>query len=115
MESTGKYWIQIFNVLENSCNITLEQADKLNIIKIHFEDLKSRKAELESILIGLAKPYQEEIDIILIAIYNMLKNKEPYNAELYKKSDILPTEREITIEQALLIIQNHSYKIKSAT
>lgn len=200
--------------------ITPEQAAKLKIIKKHFEDLKARKAELESIIIGLAKPYQEEIDLILTApsfkniftaitliseigvnmdvfptakhlcswagltptnnesagkkksvrvskagcyikpllvqcasavvtsekhpeirnrflrikkrrghkkaiiaiarmlltaLYNMLKKKEAYNAELYKKSDVLPVEREITVEQAILIAQLQGYKIKSAT
>jgi transposase len=200
--------------------ITPEQAAKIKIIKKHFEDLKARKAELESIISGLAKPYQEEIDLILTApsfkniftaitlisevgvnmnvfptakhlcswagltptnnesagkkksvrvskagcyikpllvqcatavvtsekhpeirnrflrikkrrghkkaiiaiarmlltaLYNMLKNKEPYNAELYKKSDVLPVEREITVEQAILIAQLQGYKIKSAT
>ena len=44
----------------------------------------------------------------------MLKNKEPYNAELYRKSDALPVNREITIEQAILIAQFQGYKIKSA-
>lgn len=200
--------------------ITPEQAAKLKIIKKHFEDLKARKAELESIINGLAKPYQEEIDLILTApsfkniftaitliseigvnmdvfptakhlcswagltptnnesagkkksvrvskagcyikpllvqcatavvtsekhpeirnrflrikkrrghkkaiiaiarmlltaLYNMLKKKEAYNAELYKKSDVLPVEREITVEQAILIAQLQGYKIKSAT
>lgn len=199
--------------------ITPEQAEKLKIIKRHCEDLKNRKAELESTIIKLAKTYQNEIDLILTApsfkntftaisiiseigvnmdvfptakhlcswagltptnnesagkkksvrvskagcyikpllvqcataivksekhpeirnrflrikkrrghkkaiiaiarmlltaIYNMLKKKEPYNAELYKKSDFLPVEREITIEQAILIAQNHGYRIKSA-
>lgn len=199
--------------------ITPEQAEKLKIIKRHCDDLKNRKAELESTIIKLAKPYQKEIDLILTApsfkntftaisiiseigvnmdvfptakhlcswagltptnnesagkkksvrvskagcyikpllvqcataivksekhpeirnrflrikkrrghkkaiiaiarmlltaIYNMLKKKEPYNAELYKKSDFLPVEREITIEQAILIAQNHGYRIKSA-
>lgn len=199
--------------------ITPEQADKLKIIKSHFEDLKKRKAELESILTRLAKPYQKEIDLILTApsfkdtftaiaiiseiganmnvfptakhlcswagltptnnesagkkksvrvskagcyikpllvqcasaivksekhpeirnrflrikkrrgykkaiiaiarmlltaLYNMLKKKEPYNAELYKKSDVFPADREITIEQAILIAQNYGYRVKSA-
>jgi hypothetical protein len=35
----------------------------------------------------------------------MLKNKEPYNAELYQKSDVLPVDREITVEQAILVVQ----------
>ena len=179
--------------------ITPEQAGKLKVIKKHFEDLESRKAELEKLILALASPYQQELDLILTApsfknkftaigiiseigvniesagkkksvrvskagcyikpllvqcansvvksekhpeirnrylrlrkrrghkkaiiaiarmlltaLYNMLKNKEPYNAELYRKSDVLPVNREITIEQALLMAQFQGYKIKSA-
>ena len=199
--------------------ITPEQAGKLKVIKKHFEDLESRKAELEELILALASPYQQELDLILTApsfknkftaigiiseigvnmeafpsakhlcswagltptnnesagkkksvrvskagcyikpllvqcansvvksekhpeirnrylrlrkrrghkkaiiaiarilltaLYNMLKNKEPYNAELYRKSDVLPVNREITIEQAILMAQFQGYKIKSA-
>lgn len=199
--------------------ITPEQAGKLKVIKKHFEDLESRKAELEKLILALASPYQQELDLILTApsfknkftaigiiseigvnmeafpsakhlcswagltptnnesagkkksvrvskagcyikpllvqcansvvksekhpeihnrylrlrkrrghkkaiiaiarmlltaLYNMLKNKEPYNSELYRKSDALPVNREITIEQAILIAQFQGYKIKSA-
>ncbi len=45
----------------------------------------------------------------------MLKNGENYNAELYRKSDLPPADREITIEQAIIIARNQGYKIKSAT
>ena len=198
--------------------ITPEQAGKLKIIKRHLQDLESRKVELEKLILALASPYQQEIDLILTApsfknpfsaitviseigvnmeafpsakhlcswagltptnnesagkkksvrvskagcyikpllvqcatavvksekhleirnrylrikkrrghkkaiiaiarmlltaLYNMLKNKEPYNAELYKKSDAIPTEREITVEQAILMAQFQGYKIKS--
>ena len=53
--------------------------------------------------------------MLLTALYNMLKKKEPYNAELYRKSDVLPVDREITVEQAIIIAQYQGYKIKSAT
>lgn len=200
--------------------ITPEQAAKLKIIKRHFKDLEARRADLESIIMDLAKPYKQEIELILTApsfknifsaiavvseigvnmdvfptakhlcswagltptnnesagkkksvrvskagcfikpllvqcataviksekhpeirnrylrlkkrrghkkaiiaiarmlltaLYNMLKKKEPYNAELYKKFDVIPVNREITIEQAILIAQYQGYKIKSAT
>ena len=200
--------------------ITPEQAGKLKIIKKHFENLESRKAELEKLILALASPYQQELDLILTApsfkdtftaisilseigvnmeafpsakhlcswagltptnnesagkkksvrvskagcyikpllvqcansvvksdkhpeirnrylrlrkrrghkkaiiaiarmlltaLYNMLKNKEPYNAELYRKSDVLPVNREITVEQAVLMAQFQGYKIRSAT
>jgi transposase len=200
--------------------ITPQQAGKLKIIKKHFEDLESRKTELEKLILALAGPYQQELDLILTApafnnvfsaitviseigvsmesfpsakhlcswaglaptnnesagkkksvrvskagcyikpllvqcansvvksvkhleirnrylrlrkrrghkkaiiaiarmlltaLYNMLSKKEPYNAELYRKSDVLPADREITLEQAILIAKYQGYRIKSAT
>lgn len=47
--------------------ITPEQAGKLNIIKKHFGDLESRKAELEDLILALASPYQQELDLNLTA------------------------------------------------
>lgn len=198
--------------------ITPEQAGKLKVIKQHYEDLKTRKSDLEELILELAKPYQQEIDLILTApsfknifsaicviseigvnmeafpnakhlcswaglaptnnesagkkksvrvskagcyikpllvqcatavvksekhpeirnrylrlkkrrghkkaiiaiarmlltaIYNMLKKKEPYNAELYRKSDVLPVNREITVEQAILLARFQGYRIKT--
>ena len=200
--------------------ITPEQAGKLKIIKAHYENLESRKAELEKLILALAAPYQQELTILqtapgisseftaigiiseigtnmeafpsakhlcswagltptnnesagkkksvrvskagcyikpllvqcanavvtskkhpemrnrylrlrkrrghkkaiiaiarmlLTALYHMLKNGENYNAELYQKSDLPPVDREITVEQALIITRNQGYKIKSAT
>ena len=200
--------------------ITPEQAAKLKIIKEHFDNLESRKAELEELILAPASPYQQEIAIILTApgfkntftaigiiseigtnmeafpsakhlcswagltptnnesagkkksvlvskagcyikpllvqcanaaikskqhpeirnrylrikkrrghkkaiiaiarmlltaLYHMLKNDENYNSDLYKKSDVLPTTREITVEQAILLAQFQGYRIKSAT
>jgi len=199
--------------------ITPEQAGKLKVIKNHLKDLETRKTELEELILALALPYQQELDLILTApsfknvfsaitviseigvnmetfpsakhlcswsgltptnnesagkkksvrvskagcyikpllvqcansvvmsekhpeicnrylrlrkrrghkkaiiaiarmlltaLYNMLKNKQPYNAELYKKSDVLPVERVITVEQAILMAQFQGYRIKSA-
>jgi transposase len=199
--------------------ITPQQAGKLKIIKKHFEDLESRKTELEELIFALASPYQQKLDLILTApsfkntfsaitviseigvnmesfpsakhlcswagltptnnesagkkksvrvskagcyikpllvqcansvvksekhpeirnrylrlrkrrghkkaiiaiarmlltaLYNMLKNNEPYNAELYRKSDTLPADREITVEQAILMAKSQGFKIKSA-
>ena len=200
--------------------ITPEQAGKLKVIKAHYENLESRKAELEELILALAAPYQQELAILqtapgirsdftaigiiseigtnmeafpsakhlcswagltptnnesagkkksvrvskagcyikpllvqcanavvtskkhpeirnrylrlkkrrghkkaiiaiarmlLTALYHMLKNGENYNAELYRKSDQPPVDREITVEQAIIIARNQGYKIKSAT
>ena len=53
--------------------------------------------------------------MLLTALYYMLKNAENYNAELYRKSDLPPTDRESTVDQAIIIARNQGYKIKSAT
>ncbi|OLN31523.1 Mobile element protein [Desulfosporosinus metallidurans] len=49
--------------------------------------------------------------MLLTVIYNILKKKEPYNAELYKKSDIPLVSREITVEQAILLAKAQGYRI----
>jgi len=197
-----------------------EQAGKLKVIRGHYADLEARKGQLEELILALASPYQQEIDIILsapsfknifsailiiseigvnmdafpsakhlcswagltptnnesagkkksvrvskagcyikpllvqcansvvksekhpeirnrylrlrkrrghkkaiiaiarmllTALYNMLKKKETYNPDLYRKSDVIPTEREITVEQAIIFAKAQGYRIKSAS
>lgn len=196
--------------------ITPEQAGKIKIIKQHYEDLQSRKADLESMILSLAEPYREELQLILTvpsfrnpfsaiavvseigvnmdvfptakhlcswagltptnnesagkkksvrisragcyikpllvqcatavvksekhpeirnrylqlkkrrghkraiiaiarllltAIYHILKNKESYNPDLYRKSDVRPVQREITVEQGLRLLQAQGYQV----
>lgn len=45
--------------------ITPEQAEKLKVIKQHYEYLNSRKADLEKIILSLSVPYAEEINLVL--------------------------------------------------
>lgn len=200
--------------------ITPEQAGKLKVIKRHYKDLESRKADLEKIILSLSEPYADEINLILTvpsfknifsaisviseigvnmdvfptakhlcswagltptnnesagkkksvriskagcyikpllvqcataivksekhpeirnrylrlkqrrghkkaiiaiarmlltAIYNILKKRESYNAELYRKSDVLPVNREITVEQAIILARTQGYRIREAS
>lgn len=88
------------------CATAIVKSEKHPEIRNRFLRIKKRRGHKKAI-IAIAR-------MLLTALYNMLKKKEPYNAELYKKSDYLPVEREITIEQAILIAQNHGYRIKSA-
>ena len=69
--------------------------------------LKKRRGHKKAI-IAIAR-------MLLTALYHMLKNGENYNSDLYQKSDILPTTREITVEQAILMAQFQGFRIKSAT
>lgn len=53
--------------------------------------------------------------ILLTAIYNILKKREPYNPELYRNSDTTPEHRKVTIEEAVFILQRQGYIISSPT
>ena len=86
-----------------------------------FKSLKKKLPEMRNRHLRLKKRRGHKKAIIAIArmlltaLYHMLKNGENYNAELYRKSDLPPVDREITVEQAILIARNQGYKIKSAT
>ena len=83
------------------------KSEKHPEIRNRYLRLKKRRGHKKAI-IAIAR-------MLLTALYNMLKNNEVYNAELYKKSDILPIDREISIEQAILIAKQQGYRIKSAS
>jgi hypothetical protein len=52
--------------------------------------------------------------MLLTAIYNILKKNEPYNAELYRQSDKPPVQREVTVEQAIFILQRQGYLVTAS-
>ena len=45
------------------------------------------------------------------AIYHILKKREPYNAELYRKAEAIPTSREITVQQAVFYAKSHGFSV----
>ena len=49
--------------------------------------------------------------MLLTAVYNILKKNEPYNPELYKQSDCPPVHREVSVEQAIYILQRQGYQV----
>ena len=49
--------------------------------------------------------------MLLTAIYNIIKKDEPYNAELYRLSDKPPVQREVSVEQAIFILQRQGYLV----
>ena len=51
--------------------------------------------------------------ILLTAIYNILKKHEPYNPELYRKSDTPHEHRIVTIDEAVFILQRQGYIVSS--
>ena len=89
------------------CATAIVKSEKHPEFRNRYQKLKKRRGHKKAI-IAIAR-------MLLTAIYHILKNKEVYNAEHYRKTDIFPTDREITVEQALRMAQNQGYRIKSAS
>jgi len=49
--------------------------------------------------------------MLLTAIYNILKKSEPYNPDLYRKVNLPPVHREVSVGQAIFILQRQGYLI----
>lgn len=89
------------------CANAVVKSEKHPEIRNRYLRLRKRRGHKKAI-IAIAR-------MLLTAIYMILKKKESYNPELYRKSDILPVEREITVEQAILIAKTQGYRIKEST
>ena len=89
------------------CANAVVKSNKHPEIRNRYLRLKKRRDHRKAI-IAIAR-------MLLTALYHMLKNGENYNAELYRKSGLPSADREITVEQAIIIARNQGYKIKSAT
>lgn len=53
--------------------------------------------------------------MLLTAIYNMLKKNEPYNPKLYHRADRPPLHREVSVEEAVFILQRQGYLVTTPT
>lgn len=53
--------------------------------------------------------------MLLTAIYNILKKGEPYNPDLYRKADKPPAHREVSVNEAIFILQRQGYLISAPT
>ena len=89
------------------CANSVVKSEKHPEIRNRYLRLRKRRGHKKAI-IAIAR-------MLLTALYHMLKDKKSYNADLYRKSDVLPVSREITVEQAILMAQFQGYRIKSAT
>ena len=49
--------------------------------------------------------------MLLTVIYNMLKKNEPYNPELYRKGSRPPAHHEVSVEEAVYILQRQGYVV----
>jgi len=76
-------------------------------VRNRYNAIKKRRGHKKAI-IAIAR-------MLLTAIYNILKNNEPYNAELYRQSNKPPVQREVTVDQAIFILQRQGYLVTAAS
>ena len=89
--------------------ITPEQAEKLKVIKQHFEDLQSRKEELEKIILSLAKSYSEEIKWILtVPSFKNIFSAIAVVSEIGVDMDVFPTAKHLCSWAGLTPTNNES-------
>ena len=72
-------------------------------IRNRYLALKKRRGHKKAI-IAIAK-------MLLTAICNMLKKNEPYNPKLYRKGDQPLAHREVSVEEAIFILQRQGYLV----
>jgi len=95
LPTNGKKWILSFSITTTS--------DKHPEIKGRYLSIKKRRGHKRAI-IAIAR-------ILLTATYHILKKSEPYNPELYKKAQMIPAAREVTLEQLIRIAQRQGYSV----
>ena len=79
------------------CALNAIRAKKFPEVRNRYLALKKRRGHKKAI-IAIAR-------MLLTAIYNMFKKNEPYNPELYRKGDRPPAHREVSVEEAIFILQ----------
>lgn len=85
------------------CALCAIRAKLFPEVRNRYLALKKRRGHKKAI-IAIAR-------MLLTAIYNMLKKNEPYNPELYRQADRPPTHREVSVEEAIFILQRQGYLV----
>ena len=85
------------------CALCATRAKQFPEIRNRYLALKKRRDHKKAI-IAIAR-------MLLTAIYNILKKSEPYNPELYRKGDRPPAHREVSVEEAVYILQRQGYLV----
>lgn len=89
------------------CALAAVKCKKHPEIASRYNALKKRRGHKKAI-IAISR-------MLLTAIFNILKKREPYNPELYRKSETPPEHRNVTINEAVFILQRQGYLITAPT
>ena len=85
------------------CALCAIRAKQFPELRNRYLALKMRRGHKKAI-IAIAR-------MLLTAIYNMLKKNETYNPEIYRKGDRPPAHREVSVEEAIFILQRQGYLV----
>ena len=85
------------------CANGVVRSEKHPEIRGRYLSIKKRRGHKRAI-IAIAR-------MLLTAIYYILSNNEPYNPDLYKKADVLPKTRNITVDQAISFARRFGYSV----
>lgn len=85
------------------CANAVVKSDKHPEIRGRYLSIRKRRGHKRAI-IAIAR-------MLLTAIYHILLKDKPYNPELYKKAEILPQTRSITVDQAILLAHRYGYSV----
>ena len=80
------------------------KSDKCPELKNKYLALKKRRGGKKAV-IAIARK-------LLTAIWHMLSKNEPYNADLYHKADKPPMNRELSLQQAFILLQKQGYIVR---
>lgn len=89
------------------CALCAIRAKQNPEIRNRYLSLKKRRGHKKAI-IAIAR-------MLLTVIYNILKKSEPYNPDLYRKGDRPPEHREVSLDQAIFILQRQGYLVSIPT
>lgn len=85
------------------CALCAVRAKASPEIRARYLSIKKRRGHKKAI-IAIAR-------MLLTAIYNILKKNEPYNPELYRQANNPPTNRTVSVDEAIFILQRQGYLV----
>ena len=96
MESAGKYWIPVFNILEKSCRVTLAHPK--------YRRIKARRGHKKAI-IAICR-------MLLTAIWNVLAKGIPYSPDGFSVLQPSFVSKPLSKSQGLALLRQMGYLIK---
>ena len=95
--------------------ITPEQAGKLAVIREHYDNLQKRKADLEKLILSLAEPYTEEINLILtVPSFENTFSAIAVVSDIGADMDVFPTAKHLCSWAGLIPTNNESASKKKS-